>query len=66
MSKAKTIQISEELHSFLTAQAVKKADTYDHIIKRILKQFVGVSLDTTDVLDTPKLARLEPAGSGKE
>jgi len=33
-----TIRISKELHKFLTDQAIKKGETYDDIINRLLKK----------------------------
>jgi len=43
--KTTTIQISLELHQFLKTQAVKKDETYDEILKRLLKKLWGAHID---------------------
>ena len=41
----KTIKVSDELHEFLTKQAISKNETYDQIIKRILKKLWGADIE---------------------
>lgn len=40
-----TIQISIELKNFLVAQAIKKGETYDQILRRLLSKIWGVKLE---------------------
>ena len=42
------IRISPELKRFLDNQAVKKDDSYDQIIKRLLKKCWGVEFEEAD------------------
>lgn len=44
MGGMKSVKISEELHKFLTEQAVIKGESYDAILKRLLKQHWNVEL----------------------
>jgi len=39
------IQISKELHDFLNTQFVKKGDTYDSILKKLLEKAWGVKVE---------------------
>jgi len=44
----KTIKVSDELHEFLTKQAISKNETYDQIIKRLLKKAWGAEIEAGD------------------
>jgi len=39
-----TIQISTELKDFLESQAIKKAETYEEIIRRLLEKAWGTKI----------------------
>lgn len=41
----KTIKVSNELHDFLAKQAISKNETYDQIIKRLLKKLWGADIE---------------------
>lgn len=40
-----TIQVSTELRDFLDQQAIKRRESYDDIIKRLLKQLWGTEIE---------------------
>lgn len=41
MGKKTTIQISPELHQFLKTQAIRKDESFDEILKRLLEKLWG-------------------------
>lgn len=45
-----TIQISNELHHFLTIQAISKNETFDQIIRRLFRQGVRFSIDNRELM----------------
>ncbi len=51
MAKKTTIQIAPELHQFPKNQAIRKDESYDEILKRLLKKLRGA--------DTNKLTEKE-------
>ena len=44
MSEVTTIQVTKELTHFLSTQSIKKGETYDQIIKRLLKKLWGTDI----------------------
>ena len=49
MSKKTTIQVSPELHQFLKGQAIRKDESYDEILKRLLRMPKVHNLNREDV-----------------
>lgn len=44
-----TIQVTRELRDFLVKQAIKKNESYDEIIKRLLKKLWGATVEREEI-----------------
>lgn len=49
-----TIQITRELKTFLVGQAIRKGETYDEILRRLLAKIWGIKFEHPEAEDIKK------------